>query len=76
MAANELHFDPRATYVIGDKPCDIELGKAVGACTLLVRTGYGAEMEDAGLATADFVVDNLMEASEIIEGKVPLSSEL
>src|SRR5262245_39345312 len=41
-AAGELGFDPAQAFVIGDKPCDIELGREVGATTLLVRTGYGA----------------------------------
>jgi D-glycero-D-manno-heptose 1,7-bisphosphate phosphatase len=65
-AAQELGFDIRDCFVIGDKPCDIELGQAVGATTLLVRTGYGAEHEAAGTVAPDFVVDNLEGAAEVI----------
>jgi D-glycero-D-manno-heptose 1,7-bisphosphate phosphatase len=65
-AAAEFNFDPRACFVIGDKPCDIELGQAVGATTILVRTGYGAEYESAGTLQADHVVDDLVAAAERI----------
>jgi phosphoglycolate phosphatase-like HAD superfamily hydrolase len=35
-----LDFEPDA-WVVGDKPCDTELGRGIGAKTILVRTGYG-----------------------------------
>jgi D-glycero-D-manno-heptose 1,7-bisphosphate phosphatase len=66
-AARELGFDPGAGVVIGDKACDIELGQRVGATTMLVRTGYGAEVEAAGEAAPDYVVDDLWSAARIIE---------
>ena len=44
-AAAALGFDPRRSFLIGDKPCDIELGQAVGERPYVVRTGYGAEVE-------------------------------
>ena len=65
-AAHELGFDPRRAFVVGDKPCDIDLGRAVGAHTVLVRTGYGAAHELAGDAVADFVVDDLSGAADVI----------
>lgn len=64
-AAAELHFDPAQSFVIGDKPCDIELGRQVGAATFLVRTGYGASWERQGLQ-ADYIVDDLLAAARII----------
>lgn len=64
LAARELGFDPAAAFVIGDKPCDIELGRNVGATTFLVRTGYGAQHE--GATPADYVVDGLEEAARVI----------
>jgi D-glycero-D-manno-heptose 1,7-bisphosphate phosphatase len=67
QAAREFGFDPRQTFVIGDKPCDIDLGHAVGATTLLVRTGYGAQIEAAGESTAHDVVDDLLAAAVRIE---------
>ncbi len=65
-ASRELGFDPACALVIGDKPCDIELGRGLGATTILVRTGYGAEHEAAGTARADYVADDLVEAAEIV----------
>ncbi len=64
-AAEELHFDPAESFVIGDKPCDLELGRAVGAVTFLVRTGYGALWEREGLQ-ADYIVDDVLAAAHII----------
>ncbi len=65
-AARDLGFEPQECFVIGDKPCDIDLGKNINARTVLVRTGYGAEYERAGLQ-ADNIVDSLVEAAEIIQ---------
>ncbi len=47
QAAARHGFEPAEAFVIGDKACDIELGQRIGACTLLVRTGYGAQYEKA-----------------------------
>jgi D-glycero-D-manno-heptose 1,7-bisphosphate phosphatase len=66
QASRELGFDPGEAFVIGDKPCDIELGRGVGATTILVRTGYGAEHEEAGAAMADHIADDLGEAAEFV----------
>lgn len=66
-AADELGFDPQAGFVVGDKVVDIDLGRRVGATTLLVRTGYGAQVEAEGKAGADHVVDTLWDAAQVIE---------
>jgi D-glycero-alpha-D-manno-heptose 1-phosphate guanylyltransferase len=63
-ASMELGFDPQASIVIGDKACDIEMGRKVGALTFLVRTGYGAQFENT--VAADFVVEDLLAASHSI----------
>ena len=65
-AAAEFRADLRSSFVIGDKPCDIDLGRAVGATSILVRTGYGAEVEGKNEAAADHVVNNLLEAASLI----------
>ena len=62
-----LGFDPQKSFVIGDKPCDVELGKAVGATTFLVRTGYGSKVATEGSTNPDYIVDNLVEAAEVIQ---------
>jgi D-glycero-D-manno-heptose 1,7-bisphosphate phosphatase len=66
-AAKELNFDPKVSFVIGDNACDIELGRIIGATTFLVRTGYGAQLAQAGSVVADFVVEDLGEAAAIIK---------
>lgn len=65
-AAAELGFDPRVGFVIGDKPCDIDMGRNVGARTLLVRTGYGAQVEGDGTTQPDYVAEDLREAARTI----------
>lgn len=67
LAAEELDLDPQASFMIGDKACDIELGRRVGATTLLVRTGYGAQLSAAAVVTADYVVDDLFAAAQVIQ---------
>lgn len=66
QAAVELRFDPHEAFVIGDKACDIDLGRRVGATTLLVTTGYGREALANPDARPDFVVDSLLEAAAVI----------
>ncbi|MGE5548219.1 MAG: D-glycero-beta-D-manno-heptose 1,7-bisphosphate 7-phosphatase [Solirubrobacterales bacterium] len=69
QAVAELGFDPREAFMIGDKQADVDLGKAVGATAILVRTGYGAETEAKGKAkakAADYVVDDLRQAADLI----------
>jgi D-glycero-D-manno-heptose 1,7-bisphosphate phosphatase len=63
-AVADLGVDPRRSFVVGDRWLDVELGRAVGARTVLVRTGYGRREEGhppEGVA-ADAVVDTLIEA--------------
>lgn len=68
QAVADHHFDPAASFMIGDKEVDVELGRAVGATTFLVRTGHGAKhVEDS---KADYVVDDLPAAVKIIESLV------
>lgn len=73
MAAKKFEFKPQDSFVIGDKPCDIELGQRVGASTVLVRTGYGAEVAAQKTVNPDFVVENLWEAALAIQGKIALN---
>ena len=64
-AAQALGFDPGRAVVIGDKASDIELGKRIGAATILVRTGYGAGTAASGAAEPDRIADDLLDAAEI-----------
>ncbi len=72
QAARELGFRLEDSFVIGDKAADIELGRRVGATTILVRTGYGRQVESNGGANPDYVADDLLGAARVIEGLAPL----
>jgi D-glycero-D-manno-heptose 1,7-bisphosphate phosphatase len=68
QAARELGFRLADSFVIGDKAADIELGRRLGATTILVRTGYGRQVEANGEADPDYVADDLAGAARIIQG--------
>jgi len=61
-AARELQLDPRRSFVIGDRSNDVEAGRAFGAATVLVRTGYGSAAAASTAAGATAVAGNLIEA--------------
>ena len=64
-AARDLGLDPARSVVVGDTWGDVQLGRAVGARAILVRTGKGAaeEMRPRNGVEADVVVDNLAAAA-------------
>ena len=64
-AAGQIGLDPSVSFVVGDNQTDIELGRRVGATTLLVRTGYGAQAE--ATAQSDYVVDDITDAALITQ---------
>jgi D-glycero-D-manno-heptose 1,7-bisphosphate phosphatase len=68
QAATDLGLDPARSFVVGDTWIDVQLGRAVGARAILVRTGHGAaeEKQPPEGVTADVVVDNLAAAAEWI----------
>lgn len=65
LAVKKHHFEPKLCFVIGDNKSDIELGRNIGATTILVRTGYGRQIEKELIP--DYVVDNLEAALPIIK---------
>lgn len=67
-AVRDHGIDPKASWVIGDKWLDVNLGRGVGARSILVRTGWGAEQEEKRPAgqQVDAVCDNLMHAVSVI----------
>ena len=75
VAAGEVQrdrfgFAPDASVVIGDHLADLGMGRAIGATTILVRTGHGAEAEPKTGALADHVADDLADAVTIIAALV------
>ncbi len=66
-AVADFGFDPALAFVAGDKACDVDLGKGVGATSFLVRTGYGRETEAKRLCEPHHVVDDLVGMAEVVE---------
>lgn len=69
-AAAQLGFDAADSFVIGDKPCDIDMGQAVGAYAMLVRSGYGAKYATDAAVRPDYVVDDLIQAAHVVERRL------
>jgi D-glycero-D-manno-heptose 1,7-bisphosphate phosphatase len=68
-ARDEFGLDLSRSYVVGDKLIDLECGWNAGVKkSILVRTGYGAELERSSAATlsAAAIVDNLAAAADWI----------
>jgi D-glycero-D-manno-heptose 1,7-bisphosphate phosphatase len=65
LAASALGFDLRHTVVIGDKPCDVELARCIGARAVLVTTGYGAKY--AGTLHPDIIAADLADAADQLQ---------
>lgn len=41
MAVAAHNIDPKTSFMVGDKISDVKLGNAIGAGSILVKTGYG-----------------------------------
>lgn len=65
-AADRFGFDPADAFVVGDHAGDMGMGRAVGATTILVRTGHGEREQDAAEGLADHVAADLAGAVDII----------
>jgi D-glycero-D-manno-heptose 1,7-bisphosphate phosphatase len=67
-AAADLSLDLAGSTMIGDKPSDLGAGRAVGARSILVLTGYGLgewEYRRAGFSVEpDHVAEDLLDAVE------------
>ncbi len=71
QASVDHGFDLAASIVIGDKRCDVEFGRNIGAKTILVCTGYGGEEARQPGLKADHVCRDLTDAASIIAGYGP-----
>ena len=63
-AAAALNLSLDGAVVIGDKACDILLGKAIKATSLLVRTGHGSQYSIIPGSEPDMIFSNLRDAAE------------
>lgn len=65
-AARELDLDLASSWMVGDLISDLLAGRNAGVRgTILVRTGYGAQVDPADPAV-DHVVDDLPAAAELV----------
>ncbi|HEY7930511.1 MAG TPA: HAD family hydrolase [Steroidobacteraceae bacterium] len=74
QAAQELHFDPAAAVMIGDRDSDIELGRRIGATTIRLVPETASQMApcpSASSVPADHFASDLLEAAQIIERLPP-----
>ena len=62
QAAAEHGIELPVSFMVGDKPADIECGRSAGTRTIQVRTGYGASANTA----ADFTVEDAVAAVDVI----------
>jgi D-glycero-D-manno-heptose 1,7-bisphosphate phosphatase len=78
-AARRFPIDLPHSFVVGDKIADVGLGRAVGARSILVRSGYGeAELSRhrGEIPGAAYVAHELMEAVAWILGEAGFPQEL
>lgn len=62
-AARERGFSvDRIAAVVGDKECDVQLGRNLGCPAVLLMTGYGRSEKARGVC-ADFYAENLRDAA-------------
>lgn len=67
-AQRYLNIDMAASYMVGDKPEDMQAGIAAGVGTkVLVRTGK--PITERGEALADWVIDSLADLPDVIRRK-------
>jgi histidinol-phosphate phosphatase family protein len=63
-ALEKYKIDLSLSYVIGDKSSDVELGKNIGAKTILVLTGHGKK--ELKQAYPDFISEDITSALRLI----------
>ncbi|NOZ61449.1 MAG: HAD-IIIA family hydrolase [Calditrichaeota bacterium] len=64
-AKEELNIDLKNSFFIGDSPWDIETGKNSGMRTIWIRNDRTADPETWDVKP-DFIVDDLLEAAELV----------
>ncbi len=70
-AEKEFNIDLKNSWVIGDHPHDVEMGKKAGCKTIYVLTGHGEKHKDElnDNIKPDFIAKGIYEASKIIINK-------
>ena len=65
-AAKEFDIDLAKSFVIGDHPCDVEMGKRAGCRSVYLLSGHGEKHIGEGV-NADFFAKGMLEAAEWIK---------
>ena len=67
-ASEEFDIDLKKSWMIGDHPPDVELGKLAGTRTIFMLTGHGKKHvnELKGESKPDFIAKNFKEAADFI----------
>ncbi|MHC4944347.1 MAG: D-glycero-beta-D-manno-heptose 1,7-bisphosphate 7-phosphatase [Planctomycetota bacterium] len=70
MAAEELDLDLEQSFMIGDKPSDLQAGARAGCRSILVKTGYGGQHAKDALESKKWnvklVAEDLAQAIEYV----------
>lgn len=66
-AQQQFGFDLKRSFVVGDKAIDIRTGKAVGAVSIQVSTGYGQAEQELCAGLRDHYAADLYDAVQFIK---------
>ena len=69
QAKKDFDIDMESSWMIGDHPSDIELGKRAGTRAVYLKTGHGEkhfEELEKNYIKPDFVAENFIQASDFI----------
>ena len=64
-AAKEFDIDVSKSFVIGDHPHDVEMGKRAGCKSIYLLSGHGEKHKEEGV-NADFIAEDLLNAAKWI----------
>ncbi len=66
-AKSDYGIEFTSSFMVGDKLIDVQTGANVGMKSFLVETGYGLKHKSEAAPFANYIVEDLFEASTIIE---------
>lgn len=66
QAEKEFNIDLKNSFVLGDHPHDIEMGKNANCKTIYLLTGHGEKHKQKLNTKPDFIANNLLEAAKWI----------
>lgn len=73
-AAQEMDIDLEHSYIVGDTLKDVEAGQRAGCQGVLVRTGYGRNV-DSGMVKPDHVAKDILAAAHWILKDLTIENE-